>query len=704
MIDDGVLDALADICSAWPALVPPNAVSVSQGAAGVLKIKRPGGGDGPWRPDLTPYMGEPVDTLASRLHKAVIFVGPTQSGKTVALGEAWLAHAVANDPGDMLMMTMTETKASEYSRTRIKRALENSKELAAMMRGMKDNDTLFFKQFLNMALRIAWPTASNLASTSYRYCFGTDYDRWPDNIGSEGDGFTMLLSRIRTFLSRGKVCIESSPGRPVKDPMWRPASPHEAPPVEGILSIYNTSDRRRWYWKCPHCAEWMEASPGLGLFQLPTFDELCEDIRQLDIERFAHQHAKVACPHNGCLIEFTEREAMNTGGRWLADGLTIDALDRVSGNPRTSDRAGFWLGGVAARYSKWHEMITAYLQATLDFALTGDEKKLQTTTNTDQSMPYTSRHLADAGRDETGDLYDDTLQRYVVPDWTRLLVAFVDVQGGRNARFEVQVHAVGEYKEQALVDRYAIKLSKREGLGDEFAPLDPASHPLDWDLITEKVVNCTYRTNDASREMRIKRVNVDSGGEDGVTDKSYAWYRRLRKEGLHRRVRLTKGHGSKVKVDWHIKETMVGGKQGEGDIPLLQFDPNKFKDMVSNGRGRRVPGPGYYHWPRPRGPKNPDGWLAPAVLDELDAEVRNEAGVWEQIKKRNETLDGCVGVLVACTDLGLDKKGFWDNPPPWALPLDRNSEVITPEARRELKESAPAPRMARPIYRSSYLG
>lgn len=703
-MSDAVLEALADVCSAWQALVPPNKVSVSEGAASILRIKRPGGGSGPWNPAATAYMREPVDMLGSRHRNAVVFVGPAQSGKTVGLGEGWLAHAVVNDPGDMLAVQMTEAKAREYSKQRIDRAIKNSPKLAEMIRGLSQSDNTHDKLFRNgMWLRIAWPTATNMASTSYRYVFGTDYDRWPDDIDGEGAGFGMLLSRIKTFLSRGMVCIESSPGRPMKDPNWRPASAHEAPPVEGILSIYNMSDRRRWYWQCPHCAEWFQCEPGLGLFKLPSFEELVEEVRYLDIDRFARQHARVVCPHSGCIIAAAEREAMNLGGRWLPDGVVLDASGRMSGEARTSSIAGYWLGGAAATYLSWEDLVRNYVQAVLDYTLTGDEKKLQTTTNVDQCMPYASRHIVEASRGEDKQRFDADLERYVVPDEARFLVAFVDVQGGRNARFEVEVHAVGEHKEQWLVDRYAITKSKREGIGEDFAPLDPAAYALDWDLITEKIVNATYRTRDPNREMRLKLVVVDSGGEDGVTDKAYEWYRRVRKQGLHRRVRLTKGASGKV--EWYTRESMVGSRQGEGDIPLLQFCPNKFKDMVAAGRRRATPGPGYYHWPVPKGPRNPDGWMPQSVLDELDAEVRNEAGVWEQIKRRNETLDSCVGVLVGCADLGLDKRGFWDNPPSWALPHDRNSEIVSPEERRALKAPQAAAAVAqRRVARSNYLG
>lgn len=689
--------ALADVCRAWPALLPPNRMRVSEGAAKNLKIVRPGGASGHWNPFETPYMVEPTDMLASRRHSAVCFVGPAQTGKTVALGEGWMAHAVVNDPGDMLIVQMTQDKAREYSKQRVDRAIKHSEALRAMRSPAARDDNLHDKQFKNgMWLRIAWPTATNLSSTSYRYVFGTDYDRWPDNIDGEGDGFTLMGKRVTTFLSRGMVAVESSPGRPITDPTWKPATPHEAPPVggeggSGVLGIYNRGDRRRWYWKCPHCAERFEAKPGLELFRLPEFEQLMEDVRDLDIDRFARQYARVPCPHCGSIILPSSRETMNRGGLWLPDGVQIDHLDRITGNPRTSSIVSYWLGGAAATYVTWEMLVRKYLQAVLEYTMSGDELPLQTTVNTDQGMPYMARYLAEAAAAAHKDrIVEQDMPRYVVPEWTRLVLVAVDVQGGKNARFVVQVHAIGEFQEQQLVDRYDIKESMREGMGDEFAPIDPASHPEDWDVLTEKVLKATYRTSDPDREIRVKAAIVDTGGEDGVTGNAYAWYRRVRKAGLLHRLRLSKG--ANTRLDWHIRETQVGGKQGSGDVTLNLLEPNKFKDMVDAGLKRRVPGPGYYHFPAPRdATTNPGGWLPKPFFDELKAEVRNENGVWEQIKPRNEAFDLCYMIRALGMMLGLDKRDFWANPPSWALPLDRNSEVITAEQRRALKAAPVTP-------------
>lgn len=699
--------ATQDIASAWSALAPPNQMTVSQGAASTLKIQRPGGAGGMWNPAETPYMVEPIDMLASRLHTAVCFVGPAQTGKTVGLGEGWMSHAVMNDPGDMLVVQMTQDKAREYSKQRIDRAINNSPKLKAMRSALARDDNLHDKQFKNgMWLRIAWPTGTNLSSTSYRYVFGTDYDRWPDDIDGEGDGFTLMGKRVTTFLSRGMTAVESSPGRPITDPRWQPASPHEGPPVGGICGIYNRGDRRRRYWQCVHCAEWLQATPGLGLFRLPSDDELLDGIRDLDIDAFARDHARIACPTCGVFLRPVDRPRMEAGGVWLADGLSIDSQGRVSGTARTSSIASFWLGGVSAAYVTWEALIRKHCQALLEYAMTGSELQLQTTSNTDQGQPYMSRLLAAARDAERATTHERDLQRFMVPDDARFLVAAVDVQGGRNARFEVQVHAVHPWQEQTLVDRYSITTSKREGMGDEFAPLDPASYPEDWDVLTDRVLQSTYRLTDG-RELRVHFTIVDSGGEDGVTNNAYAWYRRLRRrsDGLVRHVALAKG--ASTKVEWHIRESMVGGVQGQGDVPLQLLDPNKFKDLVYHGLQRTAPGPGYYHWPEPKSDANPKGWLPQSFFDELRAEVRNEKGVWEQIRKRNEAFDLCYMIRAACMLLRADKKTFWASPPPWALPLSSgNTGIMTGDERRAMKDTGGAPQSSLPrrsAHRSSYM-
>lgn len=679
--------ALSDACSGHAALKPPNRVTVSEGARANLKIAQTGSAGANWDPKETPYMVHPMDSLASRQHEAVVFVGPARTGKTAGLLLGWLAHTVVNDPGDMLFIQMSKDKAREFSKTDVGRALRNSPNLKAMRSGRRDDSNTFDEMFRHGAwLRIAWPTVGNVSGSTYRYVAITDIDRMEnaENVDGEGPLFDLAKKRTTTFLSRGMCLVESSPGKPLEDPAWTAATPHEAPPTGGICNLYNRSDRHRWYWQCPDCSDHFEAAPGLGLFHLPSEAELLEDVRTTDIPAMAAHYARIICPHCGSVLSPKVKNHLNAGGLWLPDNVRINRDREITGTPMSSTIRGYWLGGVAATYQPWKSLVEQYLYGLRDYALTGSEEKLKTTTNTDQGLPYMSRHLAEAraGLNRPVDRAEEGMTRYQVPAETRMLTAAVDVQGGVNSRFVVQIHAVGVHQEQWLVDRFEIKLSKRPGMGQEFAPIDPSAFVEDWDVLTDKLLDATWKTPDPNREIRLRMLTIDTGGEEGVTHNAYAWYRRVRKAGKAHRVTLYKGASTPSAPI--IKETLVGGRKGtKGDIPLLICNPNLLSDMVNSGLKRATPGPGYYHLPRPKHPTmNPDGWLPEAFFLELDAEVRLKNGTWQQVRKRNESFDLMRMIMAGLLRLQVDKIRDWNHVPAWLAPLDKNSETVAREDRQ----------------------
>jgi phage terminase large subunit GpA-like protein len=675
--------ALSDICSPFQALRPPRRVPISESVADILVFKSPGAARTPWSSEGFEYLIEPMNMLASRRHEGECFVGPARTGKTAALLLGWMAHAVVNDPGDMLFIQMSQEKAREFSKTDIERAL-NSPKLEEMKGASSKDDNTHDKMFKHgMWLRIAWPTGSNVSGSTYRYGAITDYDRIKNRANVDGEGalWPLVLKRTTTFMSRGMGLVESSPGEDLTDPAWKPATPHEAPPTkESILSIYNRSDRRRWYWRCPHCSDTFEAKPGLSLFNLPPEEQLLNEIREMDVDKMADDFGqRIVCPGCSCMIFAGEKMRLNKEGRWISEA-------EIMGGTPSSPIAGYWLGGVAAAYQNWRSIVSRYFYGLRDYALNGSEETLKTTTNTDQAMPYMSMHLREAALvAKSPEERTEDIPRYIVPDWTRFVIAQVDVQGGTRPRFVVQVHAVGPHYEQQLVDRFTIFNSARPGMGDEFAPLDPAAYKEDWDIITEQVVRSTYRTSMPGREIKVLRTVIDTGGEDGVTDKALDYYRRMRKAGLQKRIVLYKGTGQKGAAE--IRETAQGLAK---DVPVFLCNSNLLADRVNASKQRETPGPGYYHFPKPKHPKkNPDGWITQAFYDELKAEVRNADGTWTQIRKRNETFDLCKMAYACLLTLGTDKKGFWDNPPDWALPLAANRELISKDERREMKADLP---------------
>lgn len=683
----GFAQALPIVHSAARAFRPPRRLSVAEGIADSMVIRQPGGYSGPWDPREAPYMVEPANMLASRTHEAVCFVGPARTGKTLALIDGWVARNVTCDPGDMLVVQMSQEKAREFSKTRIDRMIRHSPQLAELMSPRGHDDNTHDKLFRHgMWLKIGWPSATQLSGSDYRYVAMTDYDRWPANIEGEGPGFPLGRKRTTTFLSRGMAAVESSPRYDVEDPNWRPETPHEAPPVGGILGVYNASDRRRWYWRCIDCGEYFEASPGLSLFStLPPLEELLDLVRSADLSATAREHARVCCPHCGTMIDKQHKAILNSieTARWVADGQTVTRDGDVVGASPQSSIAGYWLGGVAAAYQSWDGLILRYLQGLREFAMAGSELTLKSTVNLDQGAAYTPMHLLQDSETSVEDR-TESLERYFVPDEARFLIATADVQGGADGRFVCEVRAFGPHLESWLVDRFMLRTTQRAGVD---AQVDPAGYPEDWDLLTERLVTSTYRTHDGM-ELRVLAVGVDTGGEAGTTPNAYAWMRRLRRAGLSARVYLLKG-GSKSQ-----EKPMVRGHARDNagramrDLPVWTVDTNYYKDIVAASLRRKVPGPGYFHAPK---------WLPAPYFDELRAEIRQANGKWKQVRPRNEALDLWVYALAVCEALGFGAKGKlkWDDPPQWAAPLPENSELITAEERRteqKQRQAKPAPR------------
>jgi phage terminase large subunit GpA-like protein len=83
--------------------------------------------------------------------------------------------------------------------------------------------------------------------------------------------------------------------------------------------------------------------------------------------------------------------------------------------------------------------------------------------------------------------------------------------------------------------------------------------------------------------------------------------------------------GQSTKSPYVIKETMQGKRHGreKGDVPVYLLNSNVIKDAVYAGLQRSAPGPGYYHFPAPKTPNNPNSWLPMSFFDELNAEIRN---------------------------------------------------------------------------------
>ena len=631
----------------------PRRMRVADAVTQYMRVPRGAGNSVPWDPLVAPYVIEPMNCLASREYDAVIFVGPARTGKTIGLIDGWVIYNVICDPADMLIIQMTEEKAREHSKKRLARTFRVSPEVVSRLSPNKNDNNVYDRTFLaGNYLKIGWPSVNIMSSSDYKCVALTDYDRFPEDIDGEGDAFSLASKRTTTFMSSGMTLVESSPGRDVKDVKWRRTSPHEAPPTTGILSLYNRGDRRRWYWPCPHCGEYFQPCGDV----VAGFRDIADPV-------LASEAAYIQCPSCSGRIMPEQKRELNGRGVWLRDGESINADGSRYGDPRRSRIASFWMEGPAAAYQTLSQLVYKLLTAEQEYETTGSEETLKTVINTDWGLPYLPRASMEQRKSELLEQRAEPVPSRSVPDGVNFLVATVDVQAGRHRRFVVQVTGYGSRGERWIIDRYNITQSLRGDSDGESQRIDPASYPEDWDVLLTDVFHKSWPlASDPSQQMRLMAMAVDSGGEDGVTDNAYKFWRRCRRDGLGKRIYLFKGDSirrAKLITRTFPDNTGRTGRraQAAGDVPLWLLQTDALKDRVNNALWRDSPGPGYVHFP---------DWLGSWFYDELTYEERSSDGKWSKPGRgANEAFDLMVYAEALVILHGYEKIR-WPDAPEWA--------------------------------------
>ncbi|MGL4516775.1 MAG: terminase gpA endonuclease subunit, partial [Shewanella sp.] len=497
-------------------LPPPKRLPMSQNVAELLRVEM-NGSMVPWDATLTPYVLEPLNCLDSRRYDAVVLVAPARTGKSVALVDGWLLNSITRDRADHLLVQVSQEKAAEHSKRRLQRAFQASPEVkAALSTNKHDNAIHEIKTKAGNFLKCGWPSKNIFSSSDWKRVILTDLDRMPLDIGGEGSPFMLASKRTQTFMSSGMVMAESSPAHAITDLAYRPKSSHESPPTNGILSIYNQGDRRLYMWQCPSCGEFSE----------PLFERLVWDANQKD-PNLASKDVSYCCPECGDTFREDQRIDKvpfkihaNNGGIWLPEGCSVDQDRVVTGTPRDSRIASFWMkGGVTSAFQSWSQLIFKYVGAMNEYEETGLTETLQTVVNTDMGMPFAPPRSSENSADGLMARRSDLGTKMVPPD-VRFLLASVDVQGGSRSRFVVQIEGYGVGLESTIIDRFEIEKSDRKDGNDpdKFVRVKPHQYAEDWQVLVRKVIQATYEIDDGSgRRMGIAKTACDSAGEGGTT-------------------------------------------------------------------------------------------------------------------------------------------------------------------------------------------
>jgi len=271
---------------------PPQTVSQWSDQFRVLSGKASGEA-GKWRTDRTPYLREIMDSLSVRSSvQRIVMMFAAQLGKT-EVGLNWIGYVMDQAPGPMLTVVPTLEVRKRWVKQRLDPLLTETPVLRKSFDGKRSRDSSNaedMKDFPGGILVIGGANSpASLASMPIKYVLCDEVDRFPWDVGGEGDPLGLIDERTKTY-PRRKVLLVSTPT------------------IKGMSRIemeYESSDMREYHVPCPECGEfqmlkWKRKDGSFGLV-------------------YSESTGRVwyACEHCGSMIDEHHKSTMLDQGRWV---------------------------------------------------------------------------------------------------------------------------------------------------------------------------------------------------------------------------------------------------------------------------------------------------------------------------------------------------------------------------------------------------
>lgn len=492
-------------------LKPPEELTVSEWAGKYRFLdERSSSMPGKWKNEMTPYLVGIMDEFNSYQTEKIVFCKCTQLGGTEALNNM-ICFSVAQDPAPMMIVYPTSELADSVVEQRIKPMLKASKETKKHFK--ERNSTKKELQFDNMYISIVGSNSpSELASRPIRYLFLDEVDKYPNESKKEADPISLAVERTKTFNNR-KIYMCSTPTTRTGH-IWEEK---EKADVE-----------KHYFVPCPHCGEFIE----LKFSQIRWPDDN-EKLSAADKAEFA----QYICQECGNVINDSDKMEMLQKGKW----------EIVKENTKFTKTVAFWINTLYSPFTRFSQIAKAYLIAK------DDTEALHNFTNSWLAEPWEDTKLKTNA--ETVMERQTDLPEFVVPEWTRLLTAGVDVQ---ETSLYYIIRAWGEYLTSQLVTR---------GQVTSFRDI-------------ERVMNLEYTKPDGTVKL-VDLCLIDSGDQ---TDEVYDFAAMNSEWCLP-----SKGTSSMVN---YFKLSSVNKTSSKAyGMTLALVDGGKYKDMIA-GRMKRENGTG----------------------------------------------------------------------------------------------------------------
>ncbi len=295
-MDNGLAHCLS---VAWSAMMPRRALSVSDWAdehrmlTGKQSSER-----GRWRTRRTPYLREIMDCLSagSRVHDMTI-MSSSQIGKTETTVNA-IGYCMDHAPAPMMLLLPTLESRDAWKAQKLNPLLQETPVIRDLLGGQRSRDAANRQDMIDFPGGVLFLAGGNSPNSYAQRSVATiildDLDRFPPEVGSEGDPVKLAAGRTKAF-PRGRRVLISTPtvsGESLIEREW-------------LLS-----DQRRYYVPCPHCGEHQPLEWGSP--------ETAHGVKWTKVEDkvLAAWYVCRAC--HGEIMEH-HKPAMLEAGRWVAE-------------------------------------------------------------------------------------------------------------------------------------------------------------------------------------------------------------------------------------------------------------------------------------------------------------------------------------------------------------------------------------------------
>lgn len=311
-------------------------------------------------------------------YRRVVLVTGAQSGKTEAFLDI-IGQRCDTKPVPILYVGPSREFLTDQFEPRLMRLFDEAPKLKAKLsRGKRMKKTL--KRVAGVTVRLAHAGSSTaLKSDPAGLALVDEYDEMLANIRGQGDPLGLVEARGITFAdfvtgitstpSQGMVEVETDPESGLE--FWKEVPPDDV--ASPIWRLWQEGTRYHWTWRCPHCSEWF----------VPRFS--CLRWPKTATPAQARREAHLECPNNGCVIEESDKAAMNEAGVYIAPGQTVTEAGEVAGEPPDTSTLSFWVSGLASPFVSFGERAEAYLKA----LASGETDKVQTAINAGFGEVYT---------------------------------------------------------------------------------------------------------------------------------------------------------------------------------------------------------------------------------------------------------------------------------------------------------------------------